>query len=165
MRPDALEAVEVGAGHVAGAGFAEVEDRCVCCGDAIGLGVDEKVVVASVDRVVEHGVVEPDRDVFEVVEWLVEDEAVADLCGHGFADAFVRASFGDFRAVGIAEEDADVHAAAGFVGDELDDAAVFGEEEASVGEDADLVLGAAEELEPGCAGNSPSMGIGRDDLG
>lgn len=83
---------------------------------------------------------------FEVAEWLVEDEAVADLCGHGFADALVGASFGGSGAFWVAEEDADGYSVACFVGEEAEDACVFGEEEAGVGEDADLVLGAREVL-------------------
>lgn len=84
-----------------------MDDRCLCCGDAVDVGVDHELVVRPVDGGVEGGVVGFDLDAVDVGEWVVEDQGVADLGGHGFADSFFFASFGDLGAVGVAEQDAD----------------------------------------------------------
>lgn len=56
-------------------------------------------------------------------------------------------------AVGVAEEDPDGDALAGLVGDDAQEAEVFGEEQARVDQDAYLLLGGLEEALPCLAGD------------
>lgn len=97
---------------------------------------------------------------------LVEDKDVADLGGHDDrADSFVCAAVGYSLAVGVAEEDADVDVGVGLFGEYPADSSVVGEEEAAVGEDADLPLGGLEEAEPAGAGDGRAVRIDGDDAG
>ena len=48
-----------------------------------------------------------------------------------------------------------------FVGEDAQDAGVFGEEQGAVGEDADLVFGRREEACPDVAGNRPAVRVDR----
>lgn len=59
--------------------------------------VDEELVVSSVDRVVQGGLVEPDLDVADFYQWPVQLDRVADLRSHGVADALFLSSPCDGR--------------------------------------------------------------------
>ena len=78
--------------------------------DAVGVLVDEKLAVGSVDRVVQDGRCSRISTLGDRAERTVERQGVAHLGGHGVADAFLGAAFGYVRAVWVAERDADLDA-------------------------------------------------------
>ena len=66
----------------------------------------------------------------------VQHERVADLGGHGVADAFFFAAFCNVRPVGISERHPHGDAHAALIGEDAEDAGVLGEKQRAVGQDA-----------------------------
>ena len=94
----------------------------------------------------------------------VKREGVADLGGHGVADAFFFAALCGVWPVGVSERDPYGDARAALIGEDPEDSCVLGEEQGAVGEDADLVLGRNEKPRPDLAWNGPSVRVDRTQL-
>src|SRR5437868_9303719 len=75
--PYAFEAVKVEGGHLAAVGSAQAEHGCPSGWDAVGVLVDQELVIGAVDRVIQHGAVEPDLDVLDRGERLVKHQGIA----------------------------------------------------------------------------------------
>ena len=109
--------------------------------DPVGVLVDQELVVAAVDRVVQHCLVDPDLDVLHRAKRPVQRERVADLRRHGVTDAFFLAAFYGVRPVRVTKRDPDEDARAALLGENPEDSSVFGKEQRVVSQDGDLVLG------------------------
>ena len=94
-QPDSLEARDICSGHVTGLCPVEAEHGSVRGGDAVGVLVDEELVVSSVDRVVQDASCSRISMFSISQQWPVQGKRVADLRGHGVADAFFLAALGD----------------------------------------------------------------------
>ena len=140
-RPHGLKTVKVRSRDAAALRVAIAKDGRASCRDGVRVLVDEETVIGAVERVVQDGLVQPDLNAFDSQKWPIQRESVADLCGHGIADAFFLSAPCDGGTVRIAECDPDSQAAARLVCDDAEQSAVFGEEQSAVGKNADLTLG------------------------
>jgi hypothetical protein len=126
--------------------------------------VDHEPVVGAVYRVVQHCAVEADLDVLHLAERPVQRERVADLGGHGSADAFFLAAFCDGRPVRVAERDPHGDARTALVGQDPQDSGVLSEEQRTVGQDGDLLLGRPEQPRPYLPRYGPPVRVNRPQL-
>jgi hypothetical protein len=83
--------------------------------------VDEQLVVSAVNRAVQHGLVQADLDVLELVQRSVERKGITNHRGHGIVNAFPLAPFGGLRVLRISERNPDRYAGAGLVGEQTND--------------------------------------------
>src|SRR5581483_7287593 len=111
------------------------------------------------DGVVQDGLVQSDLDVVRLRQRPEQRERVADLGGHGLADSLLFPALDHVAAIWIPKGDSHPDALAALGGQDSLDPLVFGEEQSTVGKDADLVLGGAEEPGPNLPRDGPSMRI------
>jgi hypothetical protein len=81
-----------------------VQDRCECGGNAVDVLVDEHLVVAEVERVIEDGGVQSQRRAGSQ-QRAIEQERIVDLGGHRAVDAFVLPALVDLRARRVPDEE------------------------------------------------------------
>src|SRR5260221_10476340 len=101
--PDPFEAVQVDGRELAAGDLAQVPQWCAGCGHALNVGVDQELVVAAVDRVVQDRLVQAELGARHLAQRPVEDHHVADLRGHGLVDALVGGMVRDLPAVPVAQ--------------------------------------------------------------
>jgi hypothetical protein len=118
------------------------------CGHAVNVGVDQQLVIAAVDRVVQDGLVEPELRAVSGAQRPVQHQRVADLRGHSVVHALIRAAVGYLRAVRVTQQHPYPDARPGLAGEDLLHAGVLGEEQPRVHEYPDLALGRGEQLSP-----------------
>lgn len=140
-RPDPLKAVKVRGGDVAPFESVVAEHGGTSRRDAVSVLVDEELVVRAVDRVVQDDLVQPDLDALDFCEWPVQRKSVADLRGHGVADALFPSALCHSSAVRSAEGDPNSHAAACLASNDVQQTGVPGEEQCAVRKNADLAFG------------------------
>lgn len=112
-----------------------MQDGSTGCGDAVGVRVDQKIVIGLEDRVVGHGVMEPDLYAVHLGQRPAVDEGLAGLRGHRLANALVTPTRGNACSVRIPERDPQGSAAARPLPEGAQDAHVLSEEEARVRQD------------------------------
>jgi hypothetical protein len=89
--------------------------------------VDQELVVGTVDGVVQHGAVEADLDLLHRAKRPVQRERVADLGGHGVADAFFFDALCRVRSVGVPEREPRGDPRAALLGEDPEDPGILGE--------------------------------------
>ena len=119
--------------------MAQVQNRGEVRGDAVGVGVDQHVVVEPEDRVVQRGGVQLDGDPWVAGEGhVVGEQHVADLGRDRVPGVFLLPFERDLRAVRVAEQDPDRGAVVSLLLEQLDVRGVLlGQEEPGVNQDAD----------------------------
>src|SRR5690349_14100454 len=130
----------------------------VSSGDAVDVLVDQHLIVASVEGVVEHRRVQPNHYACRN-DRPIKRNRIADLCRHRVVNPLVLTALVDMRARRVTEDDMHADPSTSFGGEEPHQFSVFGDEQTAVDEDANLVYSVFEQAVPDRSRYGSPMGI------
>src|SRR5579863_2597775 len=97
-------------------------------------------------------------------QWTVQVQSSADLDRRSVSDSFLESAFDDVWAIGVAECDLYINAAARFLCENANDLSIFSEKQAAVVEDVDPALSRSEHGPPGVTRDRGTVRIDREEF-